>query len=104
MNILLCLHAMSVSFAWISALYFKSPAIVILCLSFNIILMTQWLVLGGCVLTQIETPGTDESFITKWMADVSQTPIEAVKQAWTLINTASPTFFQLSRLAGALGL
>jgi hypothetical protein len=88
--------------AWFVALYLRSPYLIILTLAWNILLMTQWLVLGGCVLTSIETPGEKESAIIQWWAKISQTPIHAVKKAVTLINTTSPMLFQLSRLAGYL--
>jgi hypothetical protein len=67
--------------------------------------MAQWLILGRCVLNEIENEGasTESVFITdisEWM----QIPVKEFKDGFVLINSIAPSFLQMSRIAGDLGI
>lgn len=69
------------------------------------LVMTQWLIYGGCILNEIENEGlsTESVFVTglsEWM----QIPVKEFKDGFILINSIAPTFLQISRIAGELGL
>ena len=102
MNILLAIHIACIPAAWATAIYFTSPTAILIALACNILLLLQWLILEYCILTEFETPGLHDSIMLTWVVDYTQTPIDDVKKAWTLINTAAPIFFELSRLATIL--
>jgi hypothetical protein len=67
--------------------------------------MAQWLILGRCILNEIENEGasTESVFITdisEWM----QIHVKEFKDGFVLINRIAPSFLQMSRIAGDLGI
>lgn len=97
------LHCCLATIPWLSAMFVQTPGFLLLAVLVNIGILVQYLILNTCVLTFIETPGENESFITIGLATLTQTPLEAVKHAVTLINFVAPTFLELSKIAERLG-
>ena len=90
---------------WIAAIYFRQTWIIILCLAVHVIVITQWAILGHCILNSIENGGaSNESEWTIYIASAFEIPIEEFKHGMILVNGLAPNFLHLSRLAGALGL
>ena len=90
---------------WIAAIWFRQAWIIILCLAFHLVVITQWAVLGRCFLHRIENEGrTDESEFAIQASEYFKIPLEELKQGFILVNGLAPNFLHLSRLAGALGL
>ena len=99
------LHICLAASPWIAAIYFRQAWIIILCLAVHVIVITQWAILGNCILNRIENEGASDD--ADWMiyfASVFQIPIEELKHGMILVNGLAPNFLHLSRLAGALGL
>lgn len=69
------------------------------------LVMTQWLIYGGCILNEIENEGrSKESVFVTELAEWMQISEKEFKDGFILINSIAPSFLQISRIAGELGL
>ena len=69
------------------------------------LVMAQWLILGRCVLNEIENEGlTNESLLMIQFSEWMQIPLKEFKDGFILINSIAPSFLQISRIAGEIGL
>ncbi len=99
------LHIGITALPWIIAIWFRKAWIILLCLAIEIVVMTQWVVLGRCFLYKIESGGaSSESETMMQVAEWFQIPYDEFKNGFVLINSLAPSFLQMSRLAGALNL
>ena len=90
---------------WIIALWCRKAWILLICLAIQLLVMTLWLVLGSCFLNKIENGGAStESEAMMHIAEQLGIPFDEFKHGFVLINSLAPSFLQMSRLAGALGL
>ena len=89
---------------WIVALFVRSPAILLLAIAIQTVVILQWVLVGHCVLNPLENNGAKHSLTTESLAAWIGLPIEEFERGVALIHTAAPSFLQFSRLAGALGL
>ena len=69
------------------------------------LVMAQWLILGRCILNELENEdaSTESVFVTDW-SEWMQIPEKEFKDGFILINSIAPSFLQISRIAGDLGL
>ena len=102
MTVVMLGHAMTVFIPWTFAIYLKSPTLIMISFTLNLLTLIQFVVFGGCLATAFETPGAEDSFIMTGLAAATRTPVDAVKSAFTLINSAAPMFMELSKIAGLL--
>jgi len=75
------------------------------CIAIQLVVLAQWLILGRCVLNEIENEGSSSESIhliqfSEWM----QIPLKEFKDGFILINSIAPSFLQISRIAGEIGL
>jgi len=102
---IMIVHVMlMVTVPWIVAYFVKEPGMLLLAIATNILMMAQYLIFGTSILTFIETPDSNHSFIMSGLAHFTQTAIEDVKNAVLLINTVSPALLEISKLARILRL
>lgn len=99
------LHVGISTLPWILGIWCRKAWVLLLCIAIQMLVMTQWLIYGGCILNEIENEGlsTESVFVTglsEWM----QIPVKEFKDGFILINSIAPTFLQISRIAGELGL
>lgn len=98
------IHIGITAIPWIIALFVRNPIVLMLCLAAQLLVMTQWLVLGHCILNPLENNGSTTSITIERVAGWMKIPVEAFEKGFVLINAAAPSFLKLSRLAAALGL
>ena len=105
LGVIKILHIGITALPWIIALWFRKAWVILICLAIQIVVMTQWIVLGRCFLNSIENGGTSaESETMMNVAEWFQIPFDEFKHGFVLINSLAPSFLQMSRLAGALKL
>lgn len=89
---------------WIIALFVRSPAILLAAIAIQTLVILQWVVVGHCILNPIENNGSTHSAATEKLAAWLKIPVEEFNKISALVSTAAPSFLQMSRLAGSLGL
>jgi hypothetical protein len=104
LQILQLVHIAITALPWVIAIFFRHPVILLLCLAGQILAMVQWLVFGHCLLNPLENNGSTESAAMEWTAEWLRIPLENFKRGFVLVNAAAPSFLNLSRIAGYLGL
>ena len=99
------MHIGITALPWIFAIWCRKAWVLLICLAVNLLVMTQWLILGRCVLNEIENEGrTKESTIMMDIAEHWQIPFLEFKDGFILITSLAPSFLQMSLIAGELGL
>ncbi len=98
------LHVMVALIPWVVSIFVKNPVILILCLAGQILAMVQWLVFGYCLMNPLENNGSSESFVMKRVSEWLRIPLENFQKGLVLVNTAAPSFLELSKIAGYLGI
>jgi hypothetical protein len=105
MNLLQFLHIGLTALPWGFAIWCRRAWVLLICIAVNMVVMTQWLILGNCVINRFEGDGTTtESAVMIDIAKYWQIPFQEFKDGFILINALAPSFLQISRIAGALGL
>ena len=98
------LHVMVALIPWAVSIFVKNPVILILCLAGQILAMVQWLVFGYCLMNPLENNGSSESFVMKRVSEWLRIPLENFQRGLVLVNAAAPSFLELSKIAGYLGI
>jgi hypothetical protein len=101
---LLIVHCLVILIPWFVVWWFREPWIILLCLGISVLVMTQWLVLGECVLHRFENEDGDrESAVLRWMSERIDMPLDKIKHSFVLTNMVSPMMAQIARLCHVLG-
>lgn len=87
---------------WIIGIFVRNPLILLIALAAQVLVMTQWIVLGHCILSPIENNGSKNSITVEQIAAWLKLPVEEFNKGFTLINATAPSFLQFSRIAKAL--
>jgi len=98
-------HVGVTALPWVIGLWCRKAWVLMICLAIQILVLTQWLLLGRCVLNEIENGG--ESIESEPMVRVAEwfgIPFQEFKDGFVLINSLAPSFLHMSRIAGALGI
>jgi hypothetical protein len=103
-HIFLILHIGITLVPWVVAIFFRHPAVLLLCITAEILAMVQWLVIGYCLMNPLENGGSKEPLLIQSVADWLRIPLENFQQGLVLVNAAAPSFLKLSRIAGYLGI
>jgi hypothetical protein len=102
-DLLQIVHIGITALPWIIAIFVRHPGVLLLCLAAQVLVMVQWLVVGHCLLTPLETDGATESPLMERFSDWIQVPLENFKKGFVLVNAAAPSFLKLSKVAAYLG-
>ena len=98
-------HIGLLTLPWLIGIMCRRAWILLLCLAINFVVLTQWLILGRCILNEVENNGASkESSMMIDVAEYFNIPLQEFKDGYVLINSLAPSFLQMSRIAGALGL
>jgi hypothetical protein len=103
-ELFIILHIAIALVPWTVAIFFRHPIVLMLCLAGEILVMVQWLVFGYCLMNPLENEGSKESYVMRRLAEWMRVSLENFQQGLVLVNTASPSFLMLSKIAGYLGL
>jgi hypothetical protein len=104
LSVLHVIHVIIAALPWIIALFVRSPAILLAAIAIQTLVILQWVVVGHCLLNPLENNGSIHSIATEKLATWMKIPFEEFNKISVMVSTASPSFLQLSRLAGSLGL
>jgi len=99
------LHLGITALPWAIGIWCRKVWILLACIAIQLVVLAQWLILGRCVLNEIENEGSSSESIyiiqfSEWM----QIPLKEFKDGFILINSIAPSFLQISRIAGEIGL
>ncbi len=97
-------HIALTALPWLIGLFVRSPAILLITIAIQTLIILQWVLVGHCVLNPLENNGSKHSLTTESLAAWIGLPVAEFEKGIALIHTAAPSFLQFSRLAGALGL
>ena len=99
------LHVGISTMPWVLGIWCRKAWVLLLCLAIQMLVMAQWLILGRCILNELENEdaSTESVFVTDW-SEWMQIPEKEFKDGFILINSIAPSFLQISRIAGDLGL
>ena len=99
------LHVGITALPWIIGIWCRKVWILLACIAIQMLVMAQWLILGRCILNEIENEGlTSESLLMIQFSEWMQIPLKEFKDGFILINSIAPSFLQISRIAGEIGL
>jgi len=99
------LHVGITTLPWILGIWCRKAWVLLICIAIQMLVMTQWLIYGGCILNEIENEGlSKESVFVTEFAEWMQITEKECKDGFILINSIAPSFLQISRIAGELGL
>jgi len=91
--------------SWLLVWWIRDPYWILICICLTILIMTQWLVLGRCILHTIENDdGSSDSEFMTYLSSLLQIPLESIKNGYILTNVVSQMFAQFSLLCRYFGL
>ena len=99
---IIILHGCLALFPWIVAIFVESPIHLMIGITIGILILVQYIILGECILTQVETPGAKDSLIILILSDLTKSTKVDVRNAVTLMNNVAPIFYGFSKLARLL--
>jgi hypothetical protein len=104
-DVLKWIHGIASAAPWLLVWWIREPYWILICICITILLMTQWLVLGRCILNAIENnDGSTESEMMVYLSSLLQIPLESIKNGYILTNFVSPMFAHFSRLCRYFGI
>ena len=90
---------------WLLVWWIRDPYWSLICICITILIMTQWLVLGDCILHTVENnDGSPDSEFMTYLSSLLQIPLESIKNGYILTNAVSPMFAHFSRMCRYFGL
>ena len=98
------LHAVLATLPWVVLLWTRNLWVSVVWLAISLMVTAQWQVIGTCILNPIENEGGQYAVFVEKLAGWFKLPVEESDKGFTLVNMLSPSFAQMSRIAGALGL
>lgn len=99
------LHLGITALPWILGIWCRKAWVLLLCIALQMLAMAQWLILGRCILNEIENEGAStESMLIIDISEWMQIPVKEFKDGFVLINSIAPSFLQMSRIAADLGI